>query len=145
MRPLYESEADLARERDVAALIEQRWKCQMFKLPLQYHLDYAAVRNDRVVAFCEIKVRTYTMDQIENLGGYMISLGKWTTAHSLFLSTRLPFALIVKAQDGVYHANINSEELFTRHSVVIKGRKDRNDWQDIEPCVLLNTNGFKRL
>jgi len=28
---------------------------------------------------------------------------------------------------------------------VIKGRKDRNDWQDIEPCVLLNTNGFKRL
>jgi len=27
----------------------------------------------------------------------------------------------------------------------VRGRTDRGDWQDIEPCVLLNTNRFKQL
>jgi len=29
--------------------------------------------------------------------------------------------------------------------VLVRGRKDRDDWQDIEPCVLLDVNKFKKI
>ena len=34
---------------------------------------------------------------------------------------------------------------FVPNSVEVKGRVDRNDWQDVEPCVLLDTKLFIRI
>lgn len=144
MRPLYETEGDLERESEVAALIEGRWNCKLMKMPIRYHLDFAAVRGDKVVAFCEVKTRNYTMEQIDKFGGYLMSIGKWANARALNASTNLPFILIVKASDAVYYASFDSGN-FTPDEVLMRGRKDRNDWQDIEPCVLLNTKRFKEL
>ncbi len=144
MRPLYETEADLEREAEVASLIERRWNCKLVKMPIRYHLDFVAIRGDKVVAFCEVKTRNYTMEQITNFGGYLMSVGKWTNAHALNTSTGIPFVLIVKTSDGVYYASFDATN-FKPDDVLTRGRKDRNDWQDIEPCVLLNTKQFKEL
>ena len=94
-----------------------------------------------MMAFCEIKTRNYTMADITKMGGYLLSLGKWTAAKQLSDSTTLPFMLVVQALDGVYH----SKNPFTPKGVLFRGRTDRNDWQDVEPCVLLDTKNFVRL
>ncbi len=142
MRPLYETDADLKREGSVVEILEKAWNCTMTKLPIRYHLDYVARRGDKAVAFCEVKTRNYTMQKIDQLGGYLMSIGKWSSAESLYRASGLPFILAVHATDGVYYASFTE---FTPDDVLVRGRTDRNDWQDIEPCVVLNTNKFKKL
>ena len=142
MRPMYETGADLDRETSVVNIIEKTWNCTMTKLPIRYHLDYVARRGDKAVAFCEIKTRNYTMAKIGALGGYLMSIGKWSSAESLYRASGLPFSLVVHATDGIYYSTFKE---FIPDDVLVRGRTDRNDWQDIEPCVLLNTNRFTKL
>jgi hypothetical protein len=142
MRPLYETKEDMDRENSVVKLVEKAWNCSMAKLPIRYHLDYVAKRGDRAVAFCEIKTRNYSMAQIDSLGGYLMSIGKWSSAESLNRASGLPFSLVVHAKDGIYFSTFKE---FIPDDVLVRGRTDRNDWQDIEPCVLLNTKRFTKL
>lgn len=142
MRPIYETQHDLNAEQEVALHLEKVWKCKMSKLPVRYHLDFVAQRGRNAVAFCEVKVRNYTMARIGEMGGYMISLGKWSSAKQMCEASGLPFILIVRATDGIWFSLISS---FKPDSVVVNGRQDRNDWQDIEPCVLINQSRFKKI
>jgi hypothetical protein len=142
MRPLYETQDNLSSEQEVAAHLEKAWKCSMSKLPIRYHLDFVAQRGKNAVAFCEVKVRNYSMDQIGKMGGYMLSLGKWSAAKQMCEASCLPFILVVKTTDGIWYSIIES---FKPDSVIVNGRQDRGDWQDIEPCVLINQSKFKQL
>lgn len=153
MRPLYESSADLANEQAVIKHLEDKWSCEMFKLPLQYKLDYAIKdKENAVLGFIEVKVRKYTMAQIQGWGGYMLSLMKWTTGVQLAQTTGLPFILVVKTLDGLYYLTIDPK-VFTESMiqkmidkrVKLSGRTDRGDWQDVEPCVMLDCNHFNRM
>lgn len=139
-RPLYETSADLVRENGVATILESRWDCKFIKMPIRYHLDFVITRNDVVVAYAEVKSRNYSMEAIDKFGGYLMSIGKWEAAKSLSEASNVPFILIVKTLDGLYCSRFDS---FIPDSVLVRGRKDRNDWQDVEPCVLLNTRRFK--
>jgi hypothetical protein len=143
MRPIYESEEDLKREGGVAAIIEAQWNCKLVKLPISYHLDFAATRGAKCVAFCEVKTRNYSMDSIHQMGGYLLSLRKWTAARDICLASQVPFILVVKTLDGVYYASFATD--FLPDNLLVRGRKDRDDWQDIEPCVLLKTNRFTKI
>ena len=142
MRPLYETQADLVSEQDVAAHLAKVWNCEMSKLPIRYHLDFVAQRGKNAVAFLEIKVRNYSMERIGNMGGYMLSLGKWSSAKQICEASGLPFILAVKATDGIWFTLIES---FKPDSVIVNGRQDRGDWQDIEPCILINKSKIKRI
>jgi len=142
-RPLYETDADLARESEVVEVIEKAWKCTMSKLPIRYHLDYVFKRGDTALGFCEIKTRNYTMQKIGEMGGYLMSIGKWSSAKQLSDASGLPFVLIAKTLDGVYYSSFQDD--FKPDNVLVRGRTDRDDWQDIEPFVLINANRFKKL
>lgn len=141
MRATYETEEDLQRESLVIKQVEAAWQCQAVKLSVKYSLDYALKRGDSMMAFCEIKTRNYSMTDIGKMGGYLLSLGKWMAAKQLSESTNLPFMLVVQTLDAVYY----SKNPFNHKKVLFRGRTDRNDWQDVEPCVLLDTENFVRL
>ena len=142
MRQLYETQEDLSSEAEVANYLSKIWKCEMSKLPIRYHLDFVAQRGKNAVAFCEVKVRNYSMEQIGKMGGYMLSLGKWSSAKQMCEASGLPFILIIKATDGIWFSLIDS---FKPDSVIVNGRTDRADWQDIEPCVLIKQSRFKQV
>jgi hypothetical protein len=142
MRPLYETSADLEREGGIASYLEGKWNCSFIKLPIRYHLDFVLTRNDAVAAYAEVKTRNYSMDAIDSMGGYLMSIGKWEAAKSLSEASKVPFILIVKTLDGLYRSRFDD---FNPDGVLVRGRTDRNDWQDIEPCVCLNANRFKRI
>ena len=142
MRKMYESEQDLMNEQSVIEKLSHLWSCEFIKLPIRYGVDFASVRNDYVVGFCEIKCRNYSMSQIDSMGGYMISSGKWSSAKLLSESTGIPFVLVVKANEAIWSYKIDD---FTPSKVLLKGRKDRDDWQDMEPCIILDCNNFRRI
>lgn len=141
-RPLYESPDDLRNEQDVAQALGRIWYCHFVKLPLRYHVDFAILRDKELSAWSELKVRNYSMSQIHRMGGYMLSLGKWSEARRLYDNSKLPFVLVVKTTDGLWY---HTTEDFEHDGVAIMGRTDRNDWQDVEPCVILQTNRFKQV
>ena len=139
MRPIYETQADLRNEAAVIQILSQKWRVNFHKLPIKYHLDYAATRNGKVTAYVEVKVRKYRMDQIGKWGGYMLSVGKLQTAKQLCEISSAAFCLAVQCADGLYWIAIKD---FSEFPVVITGRTDRGDSQDIEPCVLIPAERF---
>jgi len=141
-RPTYETKEDLSREGDISSFLEKRWGCKMLKMPIRYHLDYVVQRDGKAIGFCEIKTRNYTMKSIGNMGGYLLSIGKWSSAKQLVDCSGLPFMLVVCTLDGLWLAKFTE---FVPKDIQVKGRTDRNDWQDIEPCVLVDTLLFKKI
>lgn len=142
MRPLYETEKDLSEEQRVADILAKRWQCEFVKMPIRYHLDYVVTRQKIAIAFAELKTRNYSMQKIGEMGGYVLSIGKWASAKSLSDSSGLPFLLVVRTTDGIYYMKTKD---FEPDGVWVTGRTDRKDWQDIEPCVVLSVDKFKRL
>lgn len=141
MRPLYETKEHLVAESRTADILGAAWNCQFHKMPIRYNLDFVAKRGDIALAFCEFKTRNYTMAQIDSMGGYLLSIGKWSAAKTISEASCLPFTLIVTTTDGIWYYTVKN---FKPDSVLVRGRTDRNDWQDIEPCVLLKTNRFTK-
>jgi len=142
-RPLYETSNDLSNEHNVALFLQDAWHCKLTKMPIRYHLDYVITKEgDTAVGFCEIKTRNYSMDDITKMGGYLMSIGKWSSAKQLYDCSGLPFFLAVRTLDGIWYSKFTD---FKPSSVSVRGRTDRGDWQDIEPCVLLDTSMFKQI
>lgn len=140
---MYETNDTLDAEGVVASKIASAWNCDFQKLPIRYHLDFVLTRRKVAMAFCEVKSRSYTMDDIGKMGGYLLSVGKWTAAKSMSDACGIPFILVVKTVDGIWHASF--QQSFKPDGISVMGRADRGDWQDVEPCIILNTNKFKRL
>lgn len=142
-RKLYEKPENLEKERAVALFLEDRWQCEAVKMPIKYGLDFALRRNKKLEGFCEIKCLNYEMHEFDRMsGGYFISLGKFMSAKSLVEFTKLPFFLVLNTLDGVYYRKFTD---FDNLNFTVNGRKDRNDWQDFEPMVLLETALFTKI
>jgi len=142
-RPTYETSADLERESAVIDRFKSKWNVEVSKLPLRYHLDYIMHRGDKALAFCEVKTRNLPIKKLEEWGGFIAALNKWVFAKTLVESTGLPFILIYRTLDGDYYNKITD---FTSHDGIhFRGRTDRNDWEDIDPGVMLSVNRFKKI
>ena len=139
---MYETEGHLAVERSIAEKVEKAWNCTVNKMPIRLHLDYVIQRGDKAVAFCEIKTRGKTMQEVDDLGGYLIDVNKLVAAKGLYDVTGLPFVLVVGMNDGIWYTKMTE---FKPDDVLVRGRKDRGDWQDVAPCGLLLSSRFKRL
>lgn len=131
----YESAGDLANQRKVADMLEKKWGCKLVKTPRFYQFDYTVTQDTAVKAFCEIKVRQAHYDEL------ILSLHKWKSGVEMSIHTGLPFLLVVSTPKGLFWRDIKPGPL----AVVIAGRKDRGDDQDIEPCVLIPMSSFKQI
>lgn len=144
MRPLYESPDDLEREVELASMVAPIWKCEFRKMPIQYKIDFALERNGLIRAFCEIKIRNYSMAQIDSMGGYKLSLAKFLSGESLAKQTGLPFVLLIGTTDGIWHRTRKTIDPLPM-AISMWGRGDRNDPQDYEPCIVIPTKEFVRV
>lgn len=134
-RKHYESNEDLKRESELADEIAMRWNCDLHKLPLQYHLDFVAERDGQIRAFLEFKCRTFEMDKYPT---FMISMSKMLTARLMFGVSGKDTYLIVKWTDKIARCDI----LHCKYDVAMGGRRDRGDWQDIDPCCYIPLSEF---
>tara|TARA_A100001011_G_scaffold386920_1_gene463765 strand:- start:395 stop:829 length:435 start_codon:yes stop_codon:yes gene_type:complete len=132
-----ERKIDLDNEENIVRDISQVWDVSFTKLPIQYRLDYALLRNDEVMAFAEIKKRTNT---ISTYSTYMISLSKILASKNLTSVTGKKCFLIVGFTDLTAFVDMDVD-----YKLKIGGRLDRNDWQDLEPTCHIDIHKFTKL
>ena len=138
MRPRYESSFDLSNEKEVSNQLSVNWNCSFHKLPISYYVDWMLIKNNKSVAFAELKTRKNLRQQYPTL---LLSLAKWIHGNDLSKATSLPFLIIVKWTDGLFWIDSKNAKV----NFGIGGRTDRNDSQDIEPVVFIDVNNFKKV
>ena len=126
MRPKYETDKDIANERLVADAL-QNIGVEVYKLPVQYRLDWLLRRDGQPIGFAEVKARKCDLNTYPSV---MISLSKVIHARMLSEATNLPCYLILFYRDCI--ARVNFDDTFT---VNPGGRSDRNDPQDQDVCA----------
>lgn len=137
MRPRYETERDRTGEERVALLAASVWRCEARRLPRAYPLDYAFFRN-QLKAWVEIKRRTIASHESPFI---ILSAHKWDAGLAMAERFGVAFVLLVEFVDGVFYYVVQD----TRPQLRFNGRKDRGDWQDMEPVVYIQTKDLKRL
>lgn len=141
-RPIYETAADVDREREVAEWVGALRGCLVRKNPRLYPVDYCALRDGAVVGWIEVKCRKYTRAQIENWGGYLMGATKVAGMANLIAVSKLPAVLCVNLAGEIFVMNYDPAATFRTE---FRGRVDRNDPDDMEPCVMFPMNQFKFL
>lgn len=136
MRPTYESGADLAAEQAAIGVAAQTWGASYAKLPNQYRVDFAVLRNKSIVAWAEVKCRKHPHGQYPTL---ILSLAKHIAGVEMERQTDKPFLVLARWQDRLGYIRPSQGS----YEVCIGGRTDRNDWQDIEPVVHYPIADFK--
>lgn len=136
MRPTYENEQSLAVEEKTMAAAAKVWGVDYQKLPKQYRIDWALSRK-KIVCWCECKRRWNNKDAYPTL---ILSLSKVMHGVEMYKATEIPFVVIVEWNDGIYWNKIDKVG-----EIGFGGRKDRGDWQDIEPVVHIPVTDFRQL
>jgi len=139
LRPLYETQEHLTGEKSFGEVIQDKWKCVLTKLPIQYGLDFCTYKDNKFSGFIELKNRTCSKKSFDT---YIISLSKFLKAKEFFRTTGFPTYLCVKWTDDMGYVRLDKLE-----SIEIKqgGRTDRNDWQDVEPVIHISMEHFNKL
>ena len=139
---MHETQQHRNQELRVADVIARKWQCLPVKLPIRDILDFALVRQNILMAFCEVKTTDKTYSDLVRLNGYLINLDKWMTAQNMCNASGVPFVLIVETSDKklVYAAY---KDDFSVVCSYYSGRTDRTEDKDIKPCVKLDFNKFK--
>jgi hypothetical protein len=137
-RPVYENTATLAAESEFAAKIEKVFGCTLKKLPMRYSVDFMCVCGINLLSWSELKNRNIRSDQYPN---YFLSLQKWISGNQLSCETGAQFRLFVRFTDCDMWLNC-SQHSFS--FITYGGRVDRDDWQDMEPMVVLPLTNFQR-
>lgn len=105
------------------------------KLPVAYEVDFCVLRDERVIGVVEVKVRTRAYDTL------LVSLHK-AQALRRFAACGLIAWLLVQVPAGLYARRVLPDEPL---DVRWGGRKDRGDWQDMEPVAHFPMVGMRRV
>lgn len=137
MRPQYENSSSVARELEIAAKFCNIFDCTYEQYPPLHPVNGKFVKNGKVQAIVEIKVRNNASDKYPTL---MLSSAKHKKGLDWAHKENAPFLLVIKFTNGLFMANVKTE-----YEESIGGRKDRDDPMDIERCVYIPISQFRQL
>lgn len=137
MRPTYETDADIAKEAEVAKVAAEKWNCEMFKLAKFGQFDFAAIRSGQIKAFVEIRCRSNRSDAYPTM---IVSANKVIAAWQTEMATGIPAFFVVRWTDQIGFIN-----LAQRFAVTIGGRVDRGDKADIEAVCHIPIDQFQMI
>lgn len=154
MRPTYETEKHLQRERNIISSIEELCGVRLQKTPKYYHIDYCMIEKNKhlpqanVLAWVEIRGKEFAK---ESFPTFYTSLEKYISVARMSHLTGKP-AFILANWKGVsldgqteYH-KVDYKDIKT-FEIKMGGRttNSRGDEQDIEPVIHIPTRFFKPL
>jgi len=137
-RPEYESQNDRNNEQAIIAVVESKWHCKAQKLKKRLELDFALIRNGKIVAFAEVKQRNVLHDTYKT---FAISLHKWLKAKELSEACKIPVFFVIGYKDGIRWVKHD----LTEYEMFMGGRTDRGDAQDVEPMIHIPIKQFSWL
>lgn len=138
MREFYENNIDRKNEKEIAWKIGVQTGLQFYKNKPDIRIDFSFCDScNNVKFFAEMKRRNHNFGFYSTLN---ISATKLNSALSWKKALNIPIYLFIEYNDGIKWI-----ELLDHDGIIIWGRKDRNDNQDIEPSIKLNIDRFKDL
>lgn len=138
MRKIYETEDDRQRQNRIATYIAQKWDCTYIRSPDLHFVDGKILNKlGKIAAFVEIKFRYNASNKYPT---YMLSATKWHNGIELAKSKGVPLMLVVEFTDGVFAAKLKDN-----YPMAKGGRTDRNDAKDIEDCIFIPMQEFKKI
>lgn len=138
-RPSYESSEDRANELLVIKAVLKAVRCdEAKKMPRKSHIDYALFRYGRIEFFAEVKRRKNLSTTYIDL---ILSLDKFKALNSSQIESSIPSLLLVGWDDYIGVLRFPVPYVDVRWD----GREDRQDSQDMEPCVRLPVERFARV
>lgn len=138
MRPTYETTDDRGREAEVLFALAETWGVEYLRTPRYAGADYLISRDGEVKALIEIKCRQNNFGKYPS---YMVSLEKIGRLQAAAEVIKAVPVLVVGFTDSI--AWIDASKAVGQ--VRFGGRQDRDDKQDMEPCVYIPMNQFRRL
>ena len=142
VRPVYEKQSDIENELAVARAVSSSWNCDVYKLPAMERADFAIEVKGEYVGLMEIKCRNYSYDQLDRMGGLIISKKKIDSIFDLAGEHGVFVILAVNLAGVIYSM---SSRFLPEFEVTRAGRRDRNDPKDIEECYLIPMSCFEAL
>ena len=143
-RRTYETDLNRTEESKVADKLSMLWKREAIKLKPFAAGDIAILANDEdpeeegtIKAFVEIKVRTNSMSSYPT---YMISLHKLQELSHLSEFSGLPSILVVQWKEDLGYWLVPED--VGVFDIKMGGTTQRNDPQDMEPCVHIPIEDF---
>lgn len=130
-----ETSDDKVREQAVAEQLEKAWDCKMVAMPNRHWFDYCAMRNDRIVAYVEIKTRTNPHDAFPT---YMISSQKMTSGLTAASFLKIKFLLVVQFADALMFVDVPTAKFHLETA-------DRKDADCIEVVLQIQMDDFKKI
>ncbi len=135
---IFETKEDIQNEREVIKEFCKKFECDFFKLP-KFDIDFLIHRNDKVVAFAEIKCKK---NNFKSYSKEFIGLHKYFSLKKY--SEIYPTFLIIRFFDGIYYINLKQ---IPTDNIKYGGRKiEREDaTNDKEWLVNFDRILFKKL
>ncbi len=134
-RVTYETPADKAAERRVAADVARVTGLTATPMPPKYPCDFGLTEGKALRALLEVKVRDNTSRTFPT---YILSVSKWATLQRMSEFCGVYAYLVVRFTDTTMVARLPDSGL----DVQMGGREDRGDWQDVEPVAHIPMNAF---
>ena len=145
-RPIYESKADRQRELSVAEIIAPILRSRLIRTRNLSSVDYVVQDLDgAATGLMEIKVRKYTPEQLDAMGGFFLSEAKLLVIHKMARNLKMDFHLVVETPICLLHLCFPDGKPWPRLERTFGGRFDRNDSKDKEILCLFPTMMFTRI
>ena len=137
-RPMYESSRDRANEqRAIEAYCRSHSeRVHAVKLPIVYAVDWGIFHDDNLICWAECKRRFNERARYETI---LLSCRKYLAGMDLCRISGKPFLLVVQWNDflGTHVCDGKAAK-----DIRVGGRRDRGDWQDVEPVVHIPVSSF---
>lgn|SRR5574343_515445 len=136
MRKIYETTNDRKNELIAARFIGEILDCQVIQNKKLYSSDFSLVKEGRLKAIGEIKVRNNSKTKYDT---FFISADKIAKCKHFSKTFNVKFFLFVWWNEGINIIDLTERDPLY---VSIGGRFDRNDSQDIEPMAHYSPSEF---
>lgn len=107
--------------------------------------NYEVQTADRRVAQVEGKTSTYSMEQLDRMGGIFLSHAKWQRICTYCQYRDRAFWIVVRASGKLWRYIVPSFEGDQHYGLKLGGRTDRNDPRDMEDVVMFKRARFECL
>src|SRR5262249_17831945 len=116
----FETDQDRENAREVAAILADRWRCELCELGACAPVDWFACRERRMLAVLELKCRANrTSDSFPTT---MLSLRKWMALTFASLALGCSPLFVVRFTDDIFFIDIR---LLDTTNNCVTGRRDR--------------------
>jgi Holliday junction resolvase-like predicted endonuclease len=141
MSHVFVSGADEQNERDVARLLEKKWNCKIRKFGKLDPIDWWAERNNKVVAFIELKCRNVPSTKYDTV---FVTLRKWL---DLLRAREWSFdevssLIVIRWTDRIGYYDVT--QIPPGNLSVLRRREHRAE-QDVEPAWEIPIKNFKTI